>query len=516
MKKSMFLVIASLVWTDVVLAADTWTDPAPGVRRLVRTAPGPIRINAAIVDFSRQDLYMRVTRPEERGRTVSNFANHVGAVVAINGDWFSWGSYQPVGLAVGDGVHWEGTGDNGWSFLGCTIEKDCTFDDHTQNTARNPRWNDVVGGNGWRLLVDGNVPQYPAESFYNAREPRSGVGMSADGNTLIFVVVEGRRSDSIGVSFPQMGQIMKDLGAHQAMMLDGGGSSSLVINGGRVSNLPSGASERVVANHLAILRGAADPRCANTPNGRYCDGSVIHTCRGGQHMGQGDCGAFGAACEVTADGVGTCVHPYCNGGAMGGYCEDETNIVRCEYGQPGPAGDCSFFGATCEQIDAGAQCVHFECSEGGDATWCQGDVLSACAQGQPQENTDCAASGQKCHVGLKACVSPECLEATDGEFCLGGLVTVCEAGAATRTAQPCGVDSDDPDQPDVPVVPVDEVNDGEEPFQAEQDGGMESMTARGNASCTTTGGAAIVWLLGFVLLFRRRSFDRAPGMGAQS
>lgn len=96
------------------------------------------------------------------------------------------------------------------------------------------------------------------------------------------------------------------------------------------------------------------------------------------------------------------------------------------------------------------------------------------------------------------------------------LVTVCEAGVATRTAEPCGVDSDDPDQPDVPVVPVDEVNDGEEPFQAEQDGGMESMTARGNASCNASGGAAIVWLLGFVLLFRRRSFDRAPGMGAQS
>jgi len=498
------IAILILSVSAVAEAADTWTDPAPGVRRLVRTAPGPIRINAAVIDFSRSDLYLRVTRPEERGKTVSSWANQVGATVAINGDWFSYGNYQPVGLSVGDGVHWEGTADNGWSFMGCTIEKDCTFDDHTQNTPLYHRWHDVIGGNGWRLLINGNIPQYPPESFYSTREPRSGVGLSADGKTMIFVVVEGRRSDSIGVSFPQMAQVMKDLGAHQAMMLDGGGSSSLVINGSRVSNLPTGASERVVANHLAIVRGGNDARCTASPNGRYCEGSVIHTCRGGAHKGNGDCGFFGAACEVTPDKVGTCVHPYCIGGANGGYCEDGTHIVRCEYGRPGGPGNCAAYGATCEEIAAGAQCVHFACAEGGDATWCQDDVLSACAGGQPQDNMDCAAMGMKCHSDLKACVSPECLDAPDADLCLGGLRVTCVEGHATNTGEPCGLSTGDPDQPEVPVFAENPTEPGEasgpdDPETSE----MTNMTARGNA-CSTGAGTLSIWLFTMVLAFRRR------------
>ncbi|MFU8805421.1 MAG: phosphodiester glycosidase family protein, partial [Bradymonadaceae bacterium] len=387
-----------------VLAQDVWTDPAPGVRHLVRTAPGPIRFHAAVIDLNRSDLYVRATRPDERGRTPSNFANHVGAVVAVNGDWFGSG-FHPTGLAVGQGRHWEGTADNGWAFIACTVERNCHYGNHPVNEALNPRWYDVVGGNGWRLVVDGQVPTYPGDAFYTAREPRTAVGSSADGNTMYFVVVEGRRADSIGIGFRDLGIFMRDLGAHQALMLDGGGSSAMIINGTRITRRPSNEpSERTVANHLAIMRGQADGRCANTPNGRYCDGAVIHTCQGGQHMGQGDCAFFGASCEITSDGIGVCVHPFCTNGAEGKYCESATHINTCAYGQPQGAGDCSAYGATCEDNGEKAYCVHFACTEGGNATWCKDDAtVGRCVDGQPQDDVACGA--QVCSQG--ACVDPD-------------------------------------------------------------------------------------------------------------
>jgi hypothetical protein len=371
---------------------------------LYRTLAGQ-RIHAAVVDISRPELYIRATRPSERGRTTTSFAHEVGAAVAINGDWFGSG-FEPSGLAVGDGEHWQGTADQGWSFIACTLEKECLFDDHTTDQALNPRWHEVVGGNGWRLLVDGQIPTYPSDSFYHTRDPRSAVGMTQDGNTLIFMVVQGRRADSSGMTFRETAEQLQSLGAHQGMMLDGGGSSALVIGGSRVSDLPSGASERTVANHLAIMGGIADGRCSATPNGRYCDGSVINTCRGGQHMGEGDCAAFGASCEVTADGVGVCSHPKCKNGPSGTFCDDDTTLGTCEYGQPS-YGDCAAFGASCEESGGEGYCVHFECSEGGDATWCKDETtLASCTRGAPDDDVDCAASGQVCSEG--ACVDGPC------------------------------------------------------------------------------------------------------------
>ena len=383
-------------------AQDVWSDPAEGVSYLQRTAPGPLKMHAAVVDLSRDDLYVRATRPEERGQTTSAFSQNVGAVVAINGDWFESG-FQPVGLAVGQGVHWEGTADQGWAFVACNVEKECHYGNHTVDEELHWRWHDVVGGNGWRLLVDGEIPNYPGDSFYTDRHPRSAVGTSQDGQTMYFVVVEGRRPESIGVGFAEIASFMQELGAYQALMLDGGGSSTLTINQNRVNQLPTNESgERTVANHLAILRGQPDPQCSDTPNGRYCDGSVIHTCQGGQHMGDGDCGFFGASCDITSDGVGVCTVMECINGPEQSFCESETHIRTCSYGRPGPPGDCSAFGATCEDGEDDSYCVHFLCEQGGNARWCDGDILKECIDGQPEDDVDCAAGGQICSQG--ACV----------------------------------------------------------------------------------------------------------------
>ncbi|HMT73686.1 MAG TPA: phosphodiester glycosidase family protein, partial [Chitinophagaceae bacterium] len=50
-------------------------------------------------------------------------------------------------------------------------------------------------------------------------------------NKLIILVVEGRNSNAGGATLTQEAQILKDIGCWEALNLDGGGSSCLLING---------------------------------------------------------------------------------------------------------------------------------------------------------------------------------------------------------------------------------------------------------------------------------------------
>jgi exopolysaccharide biosynthesis protein len=80
------------------------------------------------------------------------------------------------------------------------------------------------------------------------------VGFTADGKVLM-VVVDGRQKKwSIGLTLNQFARLFKRLGAVYALNLDGGGSSTMVING-EVVNRPSSGFERRVTNALLVLPG---------------------------------------------------------------------------------------------------------------------------------------------------------------------------------------------------------------------------------------------------------------------
>lgn len=95
---------------------------------------------------------------------------------------------------------------------------------------------------------------------WDRRHPRTAVGLSDDGQTLLLVVVDGRQEFySEGATIVEMAQIMKDLGADDALNLDGGGSSTMVaLEEGRSALLNAPVHtrmpmmERPVANHLGI------------------------------------------------------------------------------------------------------------------------------------------------------------------------------------------------------------------------------------------------------------------------
>ena len=84
----------------------------------------------------------------------------------------------------------------------------------------------AVSGNAM-MLKDG-VSTPPAKD--EARHPRSAVGLSADAHTLYILAIDGRQeSHSRGVTLGELANIFIQLGAHNAINLDGGGSTSMVI-----------------------------------------------------------------------------------------------------------------------------------------------------------------------------------------------------------------------------------------------------------------------------------------------
>jgi exopolysaccharide biosynthesis protein len=97
-------------------------------------------------------------------------------------------------------------------------------------------------------------------AFATERHPRSAVAVRADG-TVLLVAVDGRQpGHSVGMTLPELTELLVELGGTDALNLDGGGSTTLVLRG-RIVNRPSESSgERPVTNALLVL-GPAPGDC---------------------------------------------------------------------------------------------------------------------------------------------------------------------------------------------------------------------------------------------------------------
>lgn len=241
---SLLLLLAS----SSASADDRWSSPYAGVTVLERRAPGPLEVRAVLVDLCAPGIRVRATRPSERGLTTSAFAERAGALVAINGDFFDRG-FVPVGVAIGGGEPWpDARLREGWSVFGAGVGRaDVPAD------SRAPWMREAVSGVP-QIVLDGVTVAPYASRFCRREHPRSAVGIDREGRTLILATIDGRSSDSVGASCAELAALMAELGAWQAINLDGGGSSALFVAGRGVINAPSGGAERPVANHLAILR----------------------------------------------------------------------------------------------------------------------------------------------------------------------------------------------------------------------------------------------------------------------
>ncbi|HLE76811.1 MAG TPA: phosphodiester glycosidase family protein, partial [bacterium] len=132
-----------------------------------------------------------------------------------------------------------------------------TVETRLVSAAGDARWDGVIHaiGGGPRLLAGGRLvsPEGFPRSLIDRRHPRTAIGMLPDGK-IVLIVVDGRNPyHSLGMTLMELAMELRRLGAVDALNLDGGGSTTMVV-AGRVINLPSDENgERPVGSVLLVL-----------------------------------------------------------------------------------------------------------------------------------------------------------------------------------------------------------------------------------------------------------------------
>jgi hypothetical protein len=168
-----------------------------------------------------------------------------------------------------DGYVLAGTGD-ALRFLRRTAEAGGPFTVTTELVDMGTRTPLFVAGltgavsGGPRLLTNGRVTVTSKSEGFGSRDvygrfvagrnPRTLAGVTATG-ALLLVTVDGRAPGySVGIGLPEAARLMRSLGARDALNLDGGGSTTMVVRG-RVVNRPSDRSgQRALGNGVVLTR----------------------------------------------------------------------------------------------------------------------------------------------------------------------------------------------------------------------------------------------------------------------
>ena len=123
---------------------------------------------------------------------------------------------------------------------------------------------DTIGGNPV-IVDDGRIvwKDVNGSTPFHGLNPRTGVGVTADGRVLL-IAVDGRQPGySKGMTLRRFARLFVDYGAVEALNLDGGGSTTVVVDG-EVKNRPSDGRERSVSSALVVLPGP-DPGEQSAP-----------------------------------------------------------------------------------------------------------------------------------------------------------------------------------------------------------------------------------------------------------
>jgi hypothetical protein len=240
-------------------------------RQIVTSPPNPRVTQVVYLDLSKGGLELRVTSGNTLGgkefvsATTSSFTRDSGALIGVNAGYFG-----PV-------VDTEGVAMDGAGFVvsggviasqpltpaqaSAVVKAVVCFEKGSVMIEDAPacpaRFREGLAA-GPRLLRDGVIA---VDAQNQTRHPRTALGISAQGDSVWLVVTDGRQAGySEGATLGEMAELLKGLGAINAINLDGGGSSAIVYNdpvfGLRTLNRPiqSGVpgKERPVATHIGV------------------------------------------------------------------------------------------------------------------------------------------------------------------------------------------------------------------------------------------------------------------------
>lgn len=261
-------VMALAIAAPSAVAQEIVTEPFLGIRHIQRVSEGPrpLFVNVLEIDLTAPGLSFRLT-PEVEGlpngdetitQTTRAFVEAQDAQLGINAHFFRLEHHsqeRPTNnrsLAVSDGNAYSPWEEN--FRFGFNIDADnvATFIRRGSEGGFDSRPQDVDLYNAFagslRIVTNGNavtedqVPRRPGTGFMADRHPRTAAGLTSD-NKLLLATVDGRQNVfSEGVFLDELGSMMRDLGARNAVNLDGGGSTTMV--GDYYGDLGSDGNER--------------------------------------------------------------------------------------------------------------------------------------------------------------------------------------------------------------------------------------------------------------------------------
>lgn len=95
-----------------------------------------------------------------------------------------------------------------------------------------------------------------AYGFVIKRNPRTFAGVDSRGRTVL-VTVDGRGTGDLGLSIPEEADVSRSLGLVDAINLDGGGSTTMTLNGQVISHPSDATGERPVGDAILVLPGSS-------------------------------------------------------------------------------------------------------------------------------------------------------------------------------------------------------------------------------------------------------------------
>lgn len=168
------------------------------------------------------------------GQYLTDMAKENNAIVAINGGGFTdingeSNGGQPRGIIIENGkiIQSSRNRDKAGGVIGFTNDNKLFLADISAEEAVNAGVRDAVEF-GPFLIINGEPSFIKGNGGYGIH-PRTAIGQRKDG-IVLFLVVDGRRVDSMGAGMKDLTDIMLKYGAYNAANLDGGNSSVLVIN----------------------------------------------------------------------------------------------------------------------------------------------------------------------------------------------------------------------------------------------------------------------------------------------
>ncbi len=244
--------------------------------REIFDTPRPIVAHIVSIDLTTPGLRLFVTPPNSTkghqlaARTTSQFAEEFGVQIAINAGFFTpFFAHGPFSYYphVGDPVNVFGlTIFEGQPYSQPHPEYDTLYIGKENQIAIGqalPEPYYAISGY-WIFVKDGAPIQQVDDRYYaNKPGPRTAVAINQTGKILLLFVVDGRQPNySEGMTLPELADLAVQYGAFTGLNLDGGGSTTLAIQGEngkpRVVNSPihgrvPAGRERPVANHLGVF-----------------------------------------------------------------------------------------------------------------------------------------------------------------------------------------------------------------------------------------------------------------------